>query len=256
MTPVFLVLLLMTAVPLNAAKNEDQSNESLDVSEIIEKANEDISEILIHGDIAPSLTKNAVPCTATGCKWPKSGRYVYVPVFISSAYTPSERDIIIKGLVSFHSSTCIRFVWWKPENRDYLYFMSKTGCWSHLGRQNGGQIVSLQKGGCVYHKTVQHEILHALGFHHEQVRSDRDQYVQILNENIQEGKEHNFRKEQTNNLETSYDFTSVMHYSRNAFSKNGQPTIVAKSNANLIFGYASEMSANDIARVNKLYGCW
>lgn len=39
------------------------------------------------------------------------------------------------------------------------------------------------------------------------------------------------------------------------FSKNGQPTIVARSNPNLNFGNAFRMSPNDIARVNRLYGC-
>lgn len=43
------------------------------------------------------------------------------------------------------------------------------------------------KNGCVYTGTVQHEILHALGFHHEQVRSDRDDFVTILTKNIQSG---------------------------------------------------------------------
>lgn len=57
-------------------------------------------------------------------------------------------------------------------------------CWSYLGRQGGEQLVSLRKNGCLYHSTVQHEVNHALGFHHEQVRSDRDNYVQILTKNI------------------------------------------------------------------------
>ncbi|KAG7242742.1 hypothetical protein INR49_020117, partial [Caranx melampygus] len=60
-------------------------------------------------------------------------------------------------------------------------------CWSFLGRQGGEQKVSLNRNGCLYTNTVQHEVLHALGFHHEQVRSDRDQHVNILYENIQEG---------------------------------------------------------------------
>ncbi|KAK1890779.1 Low choriolytic enzyme [Dissostichus eleginoides] len=70
-----------------------------------------------------------------------------------------------------------------------------------------------------------------------------------------EGQEHNFVKRRTNNLGTSYDFNSVMHYGKYAFSQNWQPTILAKRNPSLNFGTARTMSKNDIARVNNLYRC-
>ncbi|XP_010773118.1 low choriolytic enzyme-like, partial [Notothenia coriiceps] len=166
----------------------------------------------------------------------------------------TERNFMIRALLTFHASTCSRFVW-RRRQRNYLYFYSGSGCWSYLGRQSRGQLVSLQKNGCLYTDTVQHEVLHALGFHHEQVRSDRDSYVSILYQNIKPGQTHNFMKRKTNNLGTPYDFDSVMHYGKYAFSKNREPTILAKRNPSLNFGTARTMSKNDIARVNKLYQC-
>ncbi|CAK6976975.1 high choriolytic enzyme 1-like [Scomber scombrus] len=257
MTPVvlFVVVLSLTAVPPGAADEGDDGDSSQDVSEVIARSNAGIRTRLIYDDIAPNMKRNAVPCTARGCKWPKSGRYVTVPYTISSQYSTNERNFIIRTLQSFHRSTCVRFQMRASRHRDYLRFFSGSGCWSYLGRQGGQQRVSLMRNGCLYTSTVQHEVLHALGFHHEQVRSDRDRYVNILTQNIQSGKESNFRKLGTNNLGTPYDFNSVMHYSKYAFSKNDQPTIVAKSNPNLNFGHARTLSANDIARVNRLYNC-
>ncbi|MED6276024.1 hypothetical protein CHARACLAT_032718, partial [Characodon lateralis] len=189
MIPVFFILLFvlvpsLTAVPLKAV-DTNQTREDIDVTEALSKANAGIKTPLIFGDIAPTKNRNAVPCTATGCKWPKSGGFVYIPVQIGSEYTTAERNLIINSLVSFHSATCIRFVWRESSHRDFLYFYSGSGCWSYLGRQGGGQLVSLMKNGCLYQSTVQHEVNHALGFHHEQVRSDRDNFVRILTQNIQ-----------------------------------------------------------------------
>ncbi|XP_062291288.1 high choriolytic enzyme 1-like [Scomber scombrus] len=257
MTPVvfFVVLLSLTAVPPGAADEGDDGDSSQDVSEVIARANANITTKLIYDDIAPNTKRNAVPCTAIGCKWRKRGRYVTVPYTISSEYSTDERNFIIKTLESFHQSTCVRFQMRTSRQFTYLHFFSGTGCWSFLGRQIGKQLVSLKKNGCLHTSTVQHEVLHALGFHHEQVRSDRDDYVNINYNNIKFETQYNFWKIWTNNLGTPYDFQSVMHYSKYAFSKNGQPTIVAKSDPKLNFGHATTLSANDIARVNRLYKC-
>lgn len=52
----------------------------------------------------------------------------------------------------------------------------------------GAQKLSLGLGnGCNLTATVMHELLHALGFWHEQSRADRNLYVEILWENIQGG---------------------------------------------------------------------
>ncbi|KAM6943548.1 hatching enzyme 1.2-like [Xenentodon cancila] len=256
MTPAFLFLLFLSAVCLSETIDvKNKVVESLDLWDVINKANANTSSPLVHGDIMPIRNKNADPCTATGCLWPKTGGFVYVPVEISPEYSTAESNIIINSLVSFHQSTCIRFVWRASQHTDYISFFSGDGCWSYVGRVGGKQSISLLRYGCLYLSTIQHEVLHALGFHHEQVRSDRDKYVRILTQNIQPGMESNFNKVATNNLKTPYDFKSVMQYGNTAFSKNGLPTILSKANPNLVFGNADSMSANDIARVKRLYKC-
>ena len=48
---------------------------------------------------------------------------------------------------------------------------------------------------------------------------------------------------------------SVVHTSRYAFSKNNQPSMVPIPNQNAVIGKATQMSQNDITRLNSLYNC-
>ena len=57
-----------------------------------------------------------------------------------------------------------------------------------------------------------HEVGHAMGFWHEQSRTDRDDHVAIKMDNIIEDNKHNFDKHDTNNFEVKYDYGSDMHY--------------------------------------------
>ncbi|XP_060734294.1 low choriolytic enzyme-like [Tachysurus vachellii] len=234
----------------------------LSVGERLERANSntirgvDEPEV-IEGDIwvYDDNERNADPCTSRNCMWPKSSDgKVYVPYVISSHYSDGERQIIRRGLDSFSSITCIRFIP-RSNERDYISIESLNGCYSYIGRIGKAQTLSLSRSGCIYHDTVQHELLHALGFNHEQTRSDRDSYIRVAWENIMEGKEHNFDKKDTLNQGTTYDYNSVMQYHKTAFSKNGLPTMIPIPDPNVPFGTATEMSRNDIIRINRLYQC-
>ncbi|XP_075867301.1 low choriolytic enzyme-like isoform X1 [Nelusetta ayraudi] len=247
-------------------KTEDPSGNTIEddkfsVSTLIEKANRNVGKnvnepLVLFGDIAmPDGFQNADPCTRRGCLWPKAtDGNVYVAYSISRQYSRRERERILQALRSFSPVTCIRFT---PLNgqSDFLNIQPMSGCFSFVGRRGRGQTVSLSRPGCVFRQVIQHELLHALGFNHEQTRSDRDQHVQILLQNVMEGLEYNFRTINTVNLGTPYDYNSVMHYGRYAFSKNGQPTILPIPNPNVSIGRANQMNPTDIRRVNILYRC-
>ena len=47
--------------------------------------------------------------------------------------------------------------------------------------------LGLQQDGCVVRYVVVHELLHSLGFKHEQNRPDRDEYIDMHWDNIQAG---------------------------------------------------------------------
>lgn len=59
-------------------------------------------------------------------------------------------------------------------------------CWSQVGKRGGKQQLSLGSG-CENKGRAIHELMHALGFLHEQSRQDRDEHVIILYQNIQDG---------------------------------------------------------------------
>ncbi|XP_046897581.1 low choriolytic enzyme-like [Hypomesus transpacificus] len=246
-------------------KSEEEVNsieaDEFAVSTLLERANIHVGEgldepLVMYGDIAVKTgLQNADPCTAKGCKWPKAADgNVYVPFTIAKVYSSRESSVILDGLNSFAVSTCVRFIP-RTTQRDFVDIQCRSGCYSYVGRQGSGQVVSLARNGCVFRSVVQHELLHALGFDHEQTRSDRDQNVRILLENVIPGQEHNFRKINTNNLGTPYDYNSVMHYSRYAFSKNREPTIIPIPDNNVVIGRATQMSPMDIMRINLLYNC-
>ncbi|KAI4889310.1 hypothetical protein NFI96_011107, partial [Prochilodus magdalenae] len=214
------------------------------------------NEPKVIGDIAVDDTgRNADPCTSRNCKWAKSSDgLVYVPYVIADHFSSRELQVIQRGLDSFAAVSCIRFIP-RSSQRNYIHIQSLSGCYSYVGQIGFGQPLSLDRSGCVYHDIVQHELLHALGFNHEQTRSDRDDHIVVVWENIIEDMKYNFDKINTLNQNTPYDYNSVMQYFSTAFSKNGLPTMVPIPDNNVKLGEATEMSNNDVLRLQRLYQC-
>ena len=177
----FFSAVLAVVLGLSAALNTTQESPStedtttqeprhLDITSRILEVNKDISQTLMEGDVAVPRKRNAMRCwrDSDSCKWPKSfNGLVEVPYSISNYFYDSEKATIEEAMETFHMSTCIRFVPYTGQAH-YLSIESQRGCWSTLGRSGGKQDLSLSVYGCVHHGIVQHELLHALHFQHEQ----------------------------------------------------------------------------------------
>lgn len=127
--------------------------------------------------------------------------------------------------------------------------------------RGGAQQLNLQpydfEVGCFRLYTIVHEFMHAIGFYHMQSATERDEYVKIVFENIQNGTQHNFNTYDASTISQygiQYDYGSVMHYSKTAFSINGSDTIVPlKDLGDDVMGQRVRMSEKDIARINAKY---
>ncbi|KAI2650496.1 Hatching enzyme 1.2 [Labeo rohita] len=229
---------------------------NVDITTKFLETNKGSSERLMHGDIVIPKTRNALYCLNNNCFWKKNSKnLVEVPYIVSSSYSSADISVIQNAMSTFHNKTCIRFVP-RVNQTDYISIEDKDGCYSYLGRIGGQQLVSLKRTGCLYHGIIQHELNHALGFYHEHTRSDRDKYVKINWEYIPTDKASNFQIQNTNNQNTTYDYSSIMHYGKTAFSNTvGKDTITPIPNAAVEIGQRQDMSNIDILRINKLYGC-
>lgn len=188
-------------------------------------------------------------------RWPNG----IVPYFISNSFQESTRLLIERKCIQqYLDKTCLKFIPKRPSDQNYISIENgHSGCWSNIGMSGGKQTLNLQEGGCTtLIGTCLHEILHALGFLHEQNRFDRDPFVKINYNNIKNGYEANFQKGRSSEQDSqgiSYDYGSVMHYNVNAFSKNTEPTIIALKQTNKKIGQREGFSKNDLKKVNRMY---
>lgn len=168
-------------------------------------------------------------------------------------------ELIWQVMQQFHEKTCIKFISRENNEPDYIRIEAMKGCFSYIGRVGGEQSLSLGDG-CEYRGTIAHELLHAVGFFHHQNRSDRDDYLDIVWENIARGKENQFLKmaPQENILLNQFDYDSVMLYGPRTFGKTlDKITIKPKQDGIVLLEVIEKqgLSLLDVDGINKLYNC-
>ncbi|KAH9512215.1 Dorsal-ventral patterning tolloid-like protein 1 [Bulinus truncatus] len=190
--------------------------------------------------------------------------YGVIPYYIEPIFNRKQKDVFILAMGIWEEKTCVIFKEKEPEDKNYLIFTVRPcGCCSYVGNQgNGAQPVSIGKN-CDKLGIVLHELGHAIGFWHEHTRPDRDKFVEILLDNVQPDKKTNFNAmndSDVDSLDETYDFESIMHYSRNNFAKSPYldtilPHRLPGSAVRPGIGQRSGLSAGDIRQARKLYSC-
>src|SRR5262249_35780149 len=154
---------------------------------------------------ADSVPQSGVVIVGSRFRWPNA----QIPYEIHPDLSNPQR--VTGATAHWSANTPLRFVVRDPANRDhdnYISFEELDGCWSEVGMRGGKQVVSIGPS-CTLGSAI-HEIGHVAGLWHEQSRNDRDQYVRVLWENIQEGREHNFDQHVTDGDDVGqYDYDSI-----------------------------------------------
>lgn len=209
-------------------------------------------QLVFEGDILlkspssnPSNAENDGGTSNTEVRWAGA----VIPYEIEAGH-PSETDILTA--INLMNEKTVLYLIPRTTQTDYVRFVTGDGCSSFIGKQGGMQPIVI--GNCGVGSTM-HEILHAAGMYHEQSRPDRDGYIRVNFGNIETSKVSNFQIRPNTTSNCSYDYGSIMHYPRTAFSANGLPTIEPYDNIppGMVMGQRSALSPCDIIGVANLY---
>lgn len=175
------------------------------------------------------------------------------------------KDDVYSAMKEIMSKTCIKFEPYEnvPTAPDRIRLVTGTGCSSWVSMVKGwaSQDVTLADG-CIYPGIIKHELMHALGLHHTQTQYNRENYVKVHYENIQDGLAFAFNaklKSESFGVDLPYDYMSIMHYGPHFFSKNGEKTITALNGASCYEDYMGDpfakLSFIDAKILNMMYKC-
>jgi hypothetical protein len=177
-----------------------------------------------------------------------------IPYAIEAGLPNPER--VEQAIAYFTQRTPVRFIRRTTEPDALVFQVGEEHCYSSLGRIGGLQPVRLSQG-CRPQEII-HELMHALGFVHEQSRPDRDQHIEVLWDNIDAKYRSQYEVVPDALMEaargTAFDSHSVMMYRTDTFAaRPGAQTMHPRAGRPEIDPVAQGLSDGDVQRLKQLF---
>lgn len=191
-----------------------------------------------------------------GPYWPWATlTYELSPEVAANAYWASQFVSACKELTQTTGAACIARSDHPADTMDYVYVINASVNNSAVGMMGGAQTLRITNWDNKF--IIAHEIMHALGFAHEQSRPDRDQYVLIHPEHIIPSELHNFDIMFGVATNYPYNFDSIMQYGPHDFTSDGNYTVEPLPQyAQFLtqMGQRTHFSPLDIQQIVSVYG--
>ncbi|KAL7645584.1 UNVERIFIED_CONTAM: hypothetical protein RMT77_003970 [Armadillidium vulgare] len=158
---------------------------------------------------------------------------------------------------------CIKFIKRKNQTHYLKINRHRDKCAATFGRstrRGSPQYLNMTLACLSSYGSILHEMLHTIGLGHEHQRPDRDEYIEIMWENLISWANESYKKftniKVWSTFNISYDYFSLTHYSPYVFTKNGQITFRVKDPyyANRV-GNRKGLSMRDILKLRIMYNC-
>jgi len=129
----------------------------------------------------PKLTGRPAFRNKRNERWPNN----IVP-YEMDGFSKAQEEQIQEAINDFYNFTCIKWIPKRPEDKAFVTFTRIVGsrvCGQTLAGYKGelGHVIKIE---CVVKTTLVHEMLHLLGFVHEQDRKDRNQNFDMFYHNM------------------------------------------------------------------------
>ncbi|XP_055335871.1 zinc metalloproteinase nas-13-like isoform X2 [Paramacrobiotus metropolitanus] len=190
--------------------------------------------------------------------WPNNGQCIPYSLHPSLDNPSRQRILNVLRTIERRTDNCLTFKSRTNEEEYISIIPAGRGCMAHVGRFPG-RVTEIRLGSeCIKDGIILHELLHALGFYHEQNRPDRDEFVQVFPENIKADMyDANYAvlpHMPTHGLQ--YDYESILHYAAWDFAKSrDKPAIIPKIRSPVRMGQRKWLSTMDVTKLQMAYGC-